>query len=120
MSSPANAGAATRHDHPDPRLRGAVLPHPFQRVWTAARTVASSLPRWSVTASDPRAGEIVAEVHPRLGGSPSEVTIRISLDESGLTRVDLTCVPRSGPDLGASRRRIGRFLARLTRGLERG
>jgi len=109
--------AYTRPDSPDARLRGRAYGVPFSVVWDAAVQTAGALRGWTVTASDPRAGEIVAEARTALWKFVDDVWIRISLDEDdGQTRVDVTSASRVGSaDLGANARRIARFLHALDR-----
>jgi hypothetical protein len=109
--------AYTREDAPDPRLRGRTYSVPFVVVWDAAMELAGGgLRGWSVTASDPRAGEIVAEARTTLWKFTDDIWIRISLDEDAQTRVDLTSASRVGrADLGTNARRIARFLHALDR-----
>jgi hypothetical protein len=106
--------AATRPDHPDVRLRGRAYAVPFAAVWTAALETATAQARWTVTESDPRAGEIVAESRTLLWRFTDDVRIRVSLDADGNTRVDLESASRKGRgDLGTNARRIARFLHAL-------
>jgi hypothetical protein len=110
--------AATRPDHADPRLRGRAYAVPFATVWTAALDTATSRRRWSITESDPKAGEIVAESRTLLWRFTDDVRIRVSLDADGNTRVDLESASRKGRgDLGTNARRIARFLHALDRHL---
>ena len=110
--------AQTRPDHPDPRLRGRAYAVPFSTVWKAALETAESRPRWTVTDSDPRAGEIVAESRTLLWRFVDDVRIRVSLDPDGDTRVDVESASRKGSaDLGTNARRIARFLHALDRHL---
>ena len=106
--------AFTDDDAPDPRLRAREYAVPFAAVWTAALGIAQSTRGWTVTASDPRAGEIVAEARTTLWKFVDDVWIRISLDEDGQTRVDMASASRKGSaDLGTNARRIARFLRSL-------
>ena len=106
--------AFTDDDAPDPRLRAREYAVPFAAVWDAALRIAGSTRGWTVTASDPRAGEIVAEATTRLWKFTDDVWIRMSLDEDGQTRVDLASASRKGSaDLGTNARRIARFLRTL-------
>jgi Protein of unknown function (DUF1499) len=107
-------------DVPDPRLRAREYAIPFFAVWQAALQVARSSRRWTVTGSDSEGGEIVAEARTLLG-FVDDVWIRISLDEDGQTRVDMTSASRKGSaDLGTNARRIARFLHALDRHLAAG
>lgn len=98
----------------DPRLRGRAYPYPFIRVWETAVALCESLPRWTLIAADPRAGEIQAEARTRWADFTDDVRVRVSLDERGRTRVDLVSASRVGrADLGTNARRVARFLRAL-------
>jgi uncharacterized protein (DUF1499 family) len=113
--------AFTQPDADDPRLRGRSYPIPFVQVWEAALEVARTTRGWTVTASDPRAGEIVAEARTPVWKFTDDVWVRLSLDEDGQTRVDLASASRKGgADLGTNARRIARFLHALDRHLKAG
>ena len=106
--------AETRPDASDPRLRGRAYSASFARVWSAALETARAMPRWTVTASDAGAGTLRAEARTVLWGFTDDVVIRISLDDKGMTRVDLRSSSRVGRgDLGANGRRVARFLHAL-------
>lgn len=108
--------AFTDDESPDPRLRPRTYAVPFAVVWDAALEIARGTPGWAVTASDSLAGEIVAEATTRMWKLVDDVWIRISLDEDGQTRVDVTSASRVGrADLGTNARRIARFLHALDR-----
>ncbi len=108
--------AFTEPEARDPRLRGREYPVPFAAVWQAALQVAQGTRGWTVTASDSRAGEIVAEARTTMWKFVDDVWIRISLDEDGQTCVDVTSASRAGrADLGTNARRIARFLQTLDR-----
>ena len=108
--------AFTEPDAPNPRLRGREYPVPFAAVWQAALQIAQKTRGWTVTASDPRAGEIVAEALTPVWRLVDDVWIRISLDEDGQTCVDVTSSSRTARgDLGTNARRIARFLQTLDR-----
>jgi hypothetical protein len=108
--------AFTDDEADDPRLWGREYAVPFAAVWQAALSIAEKSRGWTVTASDPRAGEIVAEARTSVWRFVDDVWIRISLDEDGQTRVDVTSASRKGSaDLGTNARRIARFLHALDR-----
>ena len=108
--------AFTDDEASDPRLRPREYAVPFVTVWEAALSIAGGTRGWTVTASDPRAGEIVAEARTRMWKFVDDVWIRISLDDDGQTRVDVTSASRVGKaDLGTNARRIARFLHDLDR-----
>ncbi|HEX6039554.1 DUF1499 domain-containing protein [Longimicrobium sp.] len=106
--------AFTDDESPDPRLRPRTYAIPFVIVWEAALAIARGTRGWTVTASDPLAGEIVAEATTRAWKFVDDVWIRISLDEDGQTHVEMTSASRVGrADLGTNARRIARFLHAL-------
>ena len=110
--------AFTQPESDDPRLRGRSYAVPFARVWNAALIVAQRTRGWTIVTSDPRAGEIVAEARTPVWNFTDDVWVRLSLDEDGLTRVDLASASRKGSaDLGTNARRIARFLHALDRHL---
>lgn len=112
--------AYTDPESPDRRLRGRVYALPFVQVWEAALETARARPRWTVTEINPKKGEIQAEAKTALWRFTDDVWIRVSLDEDGMTRVDLSSSSRVGAaDLGVNARRIARFLHALDRRLRR-
>lgn len=105
----------------DPRLRGGTYAVQFGEVWRAALAVARTLRGWEVQRSDAREGVIEALVQSWVWRRADLVTVRITLDEVGLTRVDLAAAPlafRFGS--GLSRRRLGRFVRALEAALQPG
>ena len=111
--------AWTDPESPDPRLRGRDYAVPFTTVWEAALETARTRRRWTVTQADARRGEIQAEARTALWRFVDDIWIRISLDELGLTRVDVSSQSRVGSaDLGVNARRIARFLHALDRRLQ--
>jgi uncharacterized protein (DUF1499 family) len=113
-------GARTDPQHGDPSLRGSRLDHTFKDVWETALRLASDSPRWQVVSLDPGSGQIVAEVTTPLWKFVDDVVIRLSLDDQGFTRVDLSSHSRKGRyDFGVNRRRIRGYLRRLERMLAR-
>jgi hypothetical protein len=108
--------AFTDDEAPTPALRAREYPVPYAAVWQAALSLTQEMRGWTLTASDPVTGEIVAEARTRLWQFVDDVWIRISLDEDGQTRVDMTSGSRTGrADLGTNARRIARFLHALDR-----
>jgi len=113
--------AWTDPESPDRRLRGREYAVPFTTVWAAALETARSWKRWTVVQAEARRGEIQAEARTGLWRFVDDVWIRISLDELGQTRVDVSSQSRVGrADLGTNARRIARFLHALDRRLEPG
>jgi uncharacterized protein (DUF1499 family) len=112
--------AWTDPESPERRLQGRAYPVPFSQVWEAALETARTRPRWTVTEASPRRGEIAAEARTVLWRFVDDVTIRVSLDGDGMTRVDVVSQSRVGAaDLGVNARRIARFLHALDRHLRR-
>ena len=113
--------AYTDPESPDRRLRGREYAVPFTAVWDAALEVARTRKRWTVVNAEARRGEIQAEARTALWKFVDDVWIRVSLDELGLTRVDVSSQSRVGrADLGTNARRIARFLHALDRRLQPG
>lgn len=105
----------TRASSDHPALRGRAYPVRFGAVWSAALRVLESLRGWTVLGTDGRSGEIRATVAGRVWKRPDEVSIMVSLDEHGLTRLDVAATPLT--------RRIGRRVtirrvARLLRAVD--
>jgi uncharacterized protein (DUF1499 family) len=74
--------------------------------------------RWVVVSADSGRGEIVAEAPSRFSGFVDDVVIRVSLDDSGLTRVDLSSHSRVFCfDFGVNRRRVQKYLRRLEKSI---
>lgn len=113
--------AETAADHADPRLRGRAYAIPFARVWEAVMETARATPRWTVSDADARTGTLTAQAHTLLWRFTDDVVVRVTLDGSGMTRVDLRSSSRVGrADLGTNARRVARFLHRLDRRLRPG
>jgi hypothetical protein len=107
--------ARTDAEHPDSSLRGRTYAISFSKVWTAARDLASAeLRGWALQVADEDAGILKAECRVFLVRDRDEVVVRISLDENGQTRVDMTSSSPAGKrDLGRNARRIRRFFSGL-------
>lgn len=100
------------------RLRGRAYGVPFARVWEAVRALAADTRGWTVTHADPSGGTLRAEARTRVWKFVDDVEVRVSLDDEGRTRVDLSSASRvGGADLGTNARRIARFLHALDRRL---
>lgn len=105
----------------DSRLRGGTFAIQFHEVWSTALILARTLRGWSVTGTDARNGEITAEVEGWIWKRPDQVTVRISLDDMGLTRVDLAAAPLTRRiSRRVSTRRMGRFMRSLVAALQSG
>jgi hypothetical protein len=114
--------AETAPNDPDPRLRGRTYAIPFDRVWDAARGLASGgLRRWQLIESDDYEGVIRATSTTFAWRMVDDVEIRIGLDQDAQTRVDMRSASRKGiGDLGTNARRIARFLRALDKQLAGG
>ena len=110
--------AETRADARHPRLRSRAYPIAFADVWRAALETARAMPRWTLMQEAAGAGTIRAEARTPVWGFTDDVVIRISLDDKGMTRVDVRSSSRVGRgDLGTNGRRVARFLHALDRRL---
>jgi uncharacterized protein (DUF1499 family) len=73
------------------------------------------MPRWTVTRSDPQAGELEAVAESVVFGFKDDVIVRVRPDPAGGSRVDVRSKSRDGKgDLGANAARIRAYLAALT------
>jgi uncharacterized protein (DUF1499 family) len=103
----------------DPRLWGRTYAIPFDRVWSSVLEIANSNRGWTVVHSDDLAGVLRCEAESLFFRRVSDVFVRVSLDENAQTRVDVISRSREKKgDLGASVRRIGRFIKQLDRRLK--
>lgn len=105
---------------PDPRLRGRTYAVPFEDVWQAAMELTGGkLFRWTRHDADDTDGIIHASSK-SLTGAIHDITVRVTLDENGQTRVDASAqAHRRLADFGASKRRLRRFFRKLDRTLAR-
>lgn len=114
--------AFTSRGSPDPRLRGRTYAIAFDEVWQASVTlVDGGLTRWKLLATDDAEGAIRAAARGRFERFTSVITLRITLDLDGQTRVDALASCRAGRgDLGVNARRLHQFFTALDRQLEEG
>lgn len=111
--------AATRTGEQHTGLQPLRCSAPFATVWAAVECIARGRPRWTVTEADPAAGTLHARARTRTWGFVDDVRIDVSLDPTGLTRVDVESKSRVGrADFGTNARRIRAFLRVLGRELE--
>jgi uncharacterized protein (DUF1499 family) len=112
--------AHSHQHHPDENLRGRTYSIPFAKVWNAIDALASGgLRGWSTVRADEDLGVLRAECKGMLTRSLDDVEIRISLDENGQTRVDMSSASRvERGDLGRNARRVRRFFLALDRRVE--
>lgn len=93
---------------------------PFARVWDELLAYTRHRPRWRLTHSDETLGVLVATCRSRVFGLVDDLTVWVSLDEQGLTRVEARSRARTGVgDLGVNRRRVERLLGHLDERFER-
>jgi len=83
---------------------------------TATRLASGGLRGWRALGTDDREGVIDAEYRRLLSRRVDRVTIRVSLDENGQTRVDMEC---RSPGTNGGQARRARLLARFARKLDR-
>ncbi len=114
--------ALTQPHHPDEDLRGRTYSIPFAQVWSATESLAAGeLRGWTTMMADEDQGLLRAECQGILARSSDEVEVRISLDENGQTRVDMSSTSKAGRgDWGRNARRIKRFFRALDRRVKAG
>ena len=101
------------HAGPDGRLYTAS----FASVWDHLLDEIRSRRLWDLVHCDEDLGLITVNCRGILTTGKGSLTIWVSLDDNGLTRVDLRSVPNARLDLGASERRVRGLLDRLDRNL---
>ena len=86
-----------------------------EATYALAVAAAAAMPRWTVTRSDPQAGEVEAVAESIVFGFKDDVIVRVRPDPAGGSRVDVRSKSRDGKgDLGANAARIRAYLAALT------
>ena len=109
--------ADTRSEAPPPPRRYASS---FARTWEALVEVARGRRGWTVERADEEEGLLAAVCRTPVLRFRDDLTVRVSLDRDGLTRVDARSASRVGVgDLGTNARRIRRLWRSLDRRLER-
>lgn len=96
---------------------GRLYTAPFATVWDRVLEEVRKQGRWDLVHHDEDLGLITVRCRGFLSAGASLLTVWISLDDNGLTRLDLRSVPESRRDLGAGERRIRGLLDRLDRAL---
>lgn len=87
---------------------------PFAEVWDAVRGRVDAHPRWRVEHADETNGILRVTCRSRVFRFVDDLTVWISLDEEGLTRLEARSAARTGKgDFGVNRRRIESLLADL-------
>lgn len=93
---------------------------PFARTWDVLLEVARDRHGWRVERADEEEGVLEAVCRTPVLRFRDDLTVRVSLDDEGLTRVDARSASRVGiGDLGTNARRIRRLWRSLDRRLER-
>lgn len=112
--------AFTSPASPDPGLRGRTYAIPFEDVWQASvELVGGRIRRWEVLEADDQEGIIRGVARGRVERFTSAITVRITLDADGQTRVDAFSASRVGrADLGVNARRLRRYFRSLDERLE--
>ncbi len=109
-----NSADTRRPDGPEPRLYAT----PFYDAWGELIAYARERRGWDVTHADDSAGLISVRCASRVFRFIDDLTIWMTLDENGLTRVDaLSQAQRGISDFGVNRRRIDRMLRSLDEAL---
>ena len=117
MTKPTLARWLTEHvadtrspDGPDFRLYAA----PFAGVWDSLLDQVHQRRGWKLVHADEELGLMTVMCATPVFRFRDDLTIWVSLDENGLTRVEARSESRVGKgDLGVNRRRIDRLLQRL-------
>ena len=91
---------------------------PFSDVWETVLWAVGDLREWRVLSSNSQAGVLRVETTDLFGRRPLEAELRLSLDEVGLTRLEVRMDrTRRGFLPAAAPRRVGRLLAKVDRRL---
>lgn len=99
-------------DGPECRLYAA----PFASVWDSLLELVHQRRGWNLVHADEELGLMTVTCTTPVFRFVDDLTIWVSLDENGLTRVEARSESRIGKgDLGVNRRRIERLLQRLDR-----
>ena len=97
-------------DGPECRLYAA----PFAEVWDSLLDLIHQRRRWELVHADEELGLMTVTCTAPVVRLRDDLTIWVSLDENGLTRLEARSESRVGRgDLGVNRRRIERLLRRL-------
>jgi hypothetical protein len=87
----------------------------FAEVWDAVLEEVRSRSRWELVHHDEELGLVTVSCRGFLGTGSGLLTVWLSLDPNGLTRLDLRSVPEGRRDLGAGERRVRDLLERMDR-----
>lgn len=116
-NSSRRAGRATNGEPVDTRSpggpEGRLYAASFAVVWDHVLDEVRQRRRWELVHHDEDLGLVTVRCRGFLSTGEGLLTIWVSLDDNGLTRVDLRSVPESRRDLGAGERRVREVLRRL-------
>ncbi|MGB5302842.1 MAG: hypothetical protein WBO43_11920 [Gemmatimonadota bacterium] len=101
---------------PDGRLYTAS----FAAVWDRVLEEVRARGRWELVHHDEELGLITVRCRGFMSTGAGLLTVWVSLDDNGLTRLDLRSVPETRRDLGAGERRIRELLGSLDHALGAG
>ena len=101
---------------PDGRLYTAS----FAEVWDRVLDEVRARGRWELVHHDEELGLITVRCRGFMSAGTSLLTVWVSLDDNGLTRLDLRSVPQTRRDLGSGERRVRELLGRLDHALGAG
>ena len=88
----------------------------FARVWDELLAYASGRSRWRIVHADETSGILTLTCRSRVFRFVDDLTIWVSLDAEGFTRVEARSRARTGKgDFGVNRRRLVRLVAHLDR-----
>ena len=86
----------------------------FARVWDEIVAYAGGQPRWRIVHADETSGILTLTCRSRVFRFVDDLTVWVSLDREGFTRVEARSRARVGRgDLGVNRRRVERLMAHL-------
>jgi uncharacterized protein (DUF1499 family) len=86
----------------------------FARVWDEILSYVGRQPRWRIVHADETGGIVTVACHSRVFRLVDDLTVWVSLDREGFTRVEARSRARVGRgDLGVNRRRIVALIGHL-------
>lgn len=93
---------------------------PFAEVWDEILEQVDERTRWTLVHSDETEGLLTVKCRSRVFNLVDDMSVWVSLDEDGLTRVEARSRARSGHgDLGVNERRIRKLMRHLDGRFER-
>jgi hypothetical protein len=121
ITSSSEAGRSPREEAVDTRRPagpdGRLYLASFAAVWDRVLEAVREQGRWSLVHHDEELGMVTVRCRGLLPGSASLLTIWVSLDDNGLTRLDLRAVPDARRAAGPGDRLIRDFLLGMDRAL---